>query len=154
MCNVICGVPQNSILGPLLILIYVNHLHKASSIHKSQLQMMQTCSYLLKISTNYLVIRVLSYKKCQFGLRQMSSLNLTKTKWTLFHSKKKKRLVTNDLPILYIDNFEIVRERVTKFLGIFIDKNMTWKYHIKHVCNKVSKSIRIIYYIQVQKYCQ
>ena len=79
----------------------------------------------------------------------MSSLNLTKTKWTLFHSKKKKRLVTNDLPILYIDNFEIVRERVTKFLGIFIDKNMTWKYHIKHVCNKVSKSIRIIYYIQV-----
>ena len=31
------------------------------------------------------------------------SLNLTKTKWTLFHSQKKKRLIANDLPILYID---------------------------------------------------
>ena len=42
------------------------------------------------------------------------SLNLTKTKWTLFHSQKKKCLVANDLPILYIDNFETVRESVTK----------------------------------------
>ena len=73
------------------------------------------------------------------------SLNLTKTKWTLFHSEKKKRLIANDLPILYIDNFEIVRESVTKFLGIFIDKNLTWKYHIERVCDKVSKSIGIMY---------
>ena len=73
------------------------------------------------------------------------SLNLTKTKWTLFHSQKKKRLIANDLPILYIDNFEIVRESVTKFLGIFIDKNLTWKYHIEHVSKKVSKSIGIMY---------
>ena len=62
------------------------------------------------------------------------SLNLTKTKWRLFHSEKKKRLIANDLPILFIDNFEIVRESVTKFLGIFIDKNLTWKY-IEHVCD-------------------
>ena len=43
------------------------------------------------------------------------SLNLAKTKWTLFHSQKKKRLIGNDLPMFYIDNFEIVRESVTKF---------------------------------------
>ena len=73
------------------------------------------------------------------------SLNLTKTKWTLFHSQKKGRLIANDLPMLYIDNFEVVIESVTKFLGIFIDKNLTWKYHIEHVCNKVSKSIGIMY---------
>ena len=48
------------------------------------------------------------------------SLNLTKTKCTLFHSQKKKHLIANDLPILYIDNFGIVRESVTKFLDIFI----------------------------------
>ena len=55
------------------------------------------------------------------------SLNLTKAKWTLSHSQIKKRLIANDLPILHIDNFEIIRESVTKFLGIYIDKNLTWK---------------------------
>ena len=73
------------------------------------------------------------------------SLNLTKTNRTLFHSQKKKRLIANDLPMIYIDDFEIVRESVTKFLGIFIDGNLTCKYYIEHVCNKVSKSIVIMY---------
>ena len=50
------------------------------------------------------------------------TLNLTKVKWTLFQSQKKKGVIVNDLPILHINNFEIVRESVTKFLGIYIDK--------------------------------
>ena len=72
------------------------------------------------------------------------SLNVTKTKGALFHSQKKKRLLANELPMLYIDNFEIVRKSVTKFLGIFIDENLTWKNHIEYVSNKVPKSIGII----------
>ena len=52
------------------------------------------------------------------------SLNLTKTNWTLFHWQKKKCLIANDLSTLYVDNFEIVRESLTKFLGTFIDE---WK---------------------------
>ena len=42
------------------------------------------------------------------------SLNLTKTKWMPTHSQKKKHLIANDLPILYI-TIENVRESVTKF---------------------------------------
>ena len=37
-----------------------------------------------------------------------------------------------------------LKESVTKFLGIYIDENLIWKYHIEYVCNKVSKSIVIM----------
>ena len=73
------------------------------------------------------------------------SLNLIKTKWTHFHSQKKKRLIANNLSILCINDFEIVRESVIKFLRIFIDENLTWKYFMEQACNKVSRSIGIMY---------
>ena len=65
-------------------------------------------------------------------------------KWTLSHPLK-KRLIANDLPILNIGNFEIVAKDLTKFLGIFIDENVIWKYHTEPICNKTSKSIGIMY---------
>ena len=65
-------------------------------------------------------------------------------KWTLSHSLK-KRLIANDSPILNIGNFEIVAKDLTKFLGIFIDENVIWKYHTAPICNKTSKSIGIMY---------
>ena len=57
MSSIICGIQQGSILGPLLILVYVNDLHKASLILKPvAFADDKTCSYLIKISINYLTI--------------------------------------------------------------------------------------------------
>ena len=39
----------------------------------------------------------------------------------------------------------IPRKSRVKFLGVFLDENLTWKPHISHVCKKISKSIGIIY---------
>ena len=70
------------------------------------------------------------------------SLNLTKT-IHFFTRKRKKCHIKIDLPILYINNFEIVRESRTKFLGIYMYKNLTWKYDIEHICNKISKNLEL-----------
>ena len=73
------------------------------------------------------------------------SLNVKKTKFSLFHQSRKKKLIPEFLPKLCIDNCEIQRELVTKFLGVYIDENLTWKHHINNVKTKVSKSIGILY---------
>ena len=107
--------------------------------------MIQTCSSNKDINKLFNDMNVELQKMSIWFKANNLSPNLTKTKWTLFHSQKKKRLIANDIPILYIDNFEIIMEIVTKFLGIYLDENLTWKCHIEYVCNKVSKSIGIMY---------
>ena len=42
------------------------------------------------------------------------------------------------------DDKPLKRVNVITFLGIYIDENLTWKYHIDHVCNKIYKSIGVI----------
>ena len=145
MCNIICSIPQGSILGPLLCLIYVYDLHKGISILKPVMFADNTNMFLSNKDINKL------FNDMNVELQKMSiwfkanklSLNLTKTKWTHFLSKKKRRRIANDVFMLYIDNFEIVRESVTRFLGTFIDKNLIWKYHIEDVCYRVSENIEI-----------
>ena len=44
-----------------------------------------------------------------------------------------------------LNNIVIERENVTKFLGVLIDKNLSWKQHIRDVSTKISKSIHILY---------
>lgn len=76
------------------------------------------------------------------------TLNIDKTKWILFHSLAKKRFLPNNLPKLFIDKIEIKKESVTRFLGIYIDKNITWKYHIDFISTKLAKSIGILYKVR------
>ena len=73
------------------------------------------------------------------------SLNVNKTKWSLFHPSSKKRLLPQTLPQLFIDDVTVKRENVTKFLGVLIDENISWKYHIDTIGTKISKSIGILY---------
>ena len=69
-------------------------------------------------------------------------MNTDKTKQTIFHPTSKKRFMPTKFPELFIDGITLERETVTKFLGISIDENATWKAH-SHI-NKISK-IGILY---------
>ena len=73
------------------------------------------------------------------------SLNISKTKYSLFHSTRKRKDIPNILPPLHIDNVPVKREFVTKFLGVYLDENISWKHHINIVSTKVCKSIGILY---------
>ena len=73
------------------------------------------------------------------------SLNISKTKYSLFHSTRKRKDIPNILPPLHIDNVPVKREFVTKFLGVYLGEKISWKDHINIVSTKVCKNIGILY---------
>ena len=73
------------------------------------------------------------------------SLNVKKDKYLFFHKPSKK----DDIPLviskLNINNSEIAQTESIKFLGVLLDENQSWKTHIKHIENKISKNIGILF---------
>ena len=76
------------------------------------------------------------------------SLNVGKTKYSLSHKASRVDDLPLKLPKLSINNQEIKRVSYTKFLGVLLDENLSWKEHIKYPENKIAKSIGLIYRVK------
>ena len=70
---------------------------------------------------------------------------MDKTKYTFFHKLRQNDNIPLVLPTLTLNDTIIKREDATKFLGILIDENLTWKPHIQYIETKISKNIGLLY---------
>ena len=76
------------------------------------------------------------------------SLNVGKTKFSLFHKSGKKYSTPCQLPTLKINNYDIERVNTMKLLGVLLDDNLSWKEHIKSLENKIAKNIGLMYRVK------
>lgn len=135
-----CGVPQGSILGPLLFLLYVNNIHQAGLQGHLTLYADDTCLFyfgrnindIMKVAQDDLNIL---HKWFQSNLL---TVNISKTSYIVFSAKNKKIQINNQLSI----NGEVIqRTNSEKYLGLILDSNLTWNAHLQHVKNKLSSLV-------------
>ncbi|XP_065639571.1 uncharacterized protein LOC136072316 [Hydra vulgaris] len=138
-----CGVPQGSILGPLLFLIYINDLPQSLKKLDAVMFADDTSLFYSSASIENLFESVnddLENLNTWFKVNKLS-LNTEKTKYILFHSNHQKNNIPRMLPLLKIDNINIERTKTVKFLGIIIDETISWKAHINTINTKISKTM-------------
>ncbi|SCV66640.1 Reverse transcriptase (RNA-dependent DNA polymerase) [Anaplasma phagocytophilum] len=130
------GVPQGSVLGPVLFLIYVNDLH--TNITSCTRLFADDCVIYRPI-TGPLDCKILQddlHKISDWCDTWLMQINTSKTKAITFttqrHPSSHTYLIRND-PIENVSSF--------KYLGVHLSSDLSWNTHIQHVTNKAMKTL-------------
>jgi len=140
--NITCGVPQGSVLGPLLFLLYVNDLQNVSDAFHTITYADDTNLFIsgskldvLSATANCELKKLKNWCECN-----RLCINISKSCFQLYTNKN-----FTDEPCIIINDIVLKREPTVKFLGVLVDEQLTFKPHIEYVAKKVSVGIGFMY---------
>ena len=139
--NVVYGVPQGSILGPKLFILYIDDICNISQVLKLIICADDTNIFCTGESIAELCTSVsIELRKLHIWLSiNKLSLNINKTNFMVFGKK-----YANTTCNVYINELKIERVYSAKFLGATIDSELTWREQTINVKNKIFRNLAVI----------
>ena len=137
-----CGVPQQSILDPLLFVIYMNDLPESIENGCITMYADDTESLTVVNTSNDIIEKVIPdlVKICDWFKANKPSLNAVKTEFMLIGTSH-NMLRFGNLLAVRIDDHLMKRAHKTKYLGIIVDDSVTWNEQIDFISTKFNRNV-------------
>ena len=140
--SVTTGVPQGSILGPLLFILYMNDLPGCLTKCDSNMYADDTAFYTSAPSKETVMQRLQADLLLvdEWLRANKLSLHIGKTVCMLITSRQRRRHISSDLS-LRINDTRIQQVESSPYLGVTLDQNLTFHFHIENTIKKASRSL-------------
>ena len=141
LADVIYGVPQGSVLGPLLFLIYVNDLPNCHSMTQFILFADDTNIFVIGKDRNECTDKANRLLKDVYHYMKANKLHINAKKSCFMHFQPKNSTSNELSSPIFINKTEIDEVSCTKFLGVTIDNKLCWEPHINILIKKLRSAI-------------